>query len=252
MSGGGTVYHDLGNSNYSMIMPRGQFDRQKWAQTITEIINKDFFGGKGPADRLQVNERHDIYLLGSKVSGSAYRLGRHRAYHHGTFLRRTRLDVLERVLTPSMTSGSTLGVGSVRAPRVANVDMEHDEMCSAVTTGMEGYFDGGVVVDQVNPIDVLGSNGKLGLVSAIRSWDWMFRHSPSFTDQQTGIRVTKGVISSPEALAGVQFDKYFNVSSLYADYQGCCHPGHHRHPPLSPSTPSPLKPPQGHLSSVAT
>lgn len=99
-SGGGTVFHDGGNVNYSVICPPASFDRNKHAEMVMRAL-------RGLQKKsVRVNERHDIVLdvspstpTGShnpsdgrdsiktfKISGSAYKLTRTRSLHHGTCL----------------------------------------------------------------------------------------------------------------------------------------------------------------------
>jgi len=96
-SGGGTVFHDEYNVNYSVICPTSMFDRDLHAKMVVEALRSV----AGPHTR--VNERHDIVqdMNGTdprkgdpysgatrpfKISGSAYKLTRLRALHHGTCL----------------------------------------------------------------------------------------------------------------------------------------------------------------------
>ena len=86
-SGGGAVYHDLGNSNYSIIMPRSAFQRSTSVNLICRALHQLDI----PA---RVNERFDIVVNDDKVSGSAYKLTNDKAYHHGTMLIDSDLDAL--------------------------------------------------------------------------------------------------------------------------------------------------------------
>jgi lipoate-protein ligase A len=88
-SGGGTVFHDEGNVNYSVICPTSAFNRDKHAEMVVRALKS--LG----AEKARVNERHDIVmdkedkegiLKPFKVSGSAYKLTRLRSLHHGTCL----------------------------------------------------------------------------------------------------------------------------------------------------------------------
>ncbi|RYC59411.1 hypothetical protein CHU98_g6799, partial [Xylaria longipes] len=98
-SGGGTVFHDAGNVNYSVICPPASFDRDKHADMVVRALQ-----GLRKESSVRVNERHDIVLdvsrtqpsrdaVGTKdsvetfkISGSAYKLTRTRSLHHGTCL----------------------------------------------------------------------------------------------------------------------------------------------------------------------
>ncbi|ODV89108.1 hypothetical protein CANCADRAFT_133781 [Tortispora caseinolytica NRRL Y-17796] len=121
-SGGGTVFHDHGNYNFSVMMPRQQFDRDAYIQLLVPQLNR--YAGN---DKLFVNERHDIVNSSNqKVSGSAFKLVHSHAYAHGTMLLRSQLASLSQSLRPSYI-GSIIGRGveSVRSP-VANVEWLDD------------------------------------------------------------------------------------------------------------------------------
>lgn len=88
-SGGGAVFHDEGNLNFSVIHPRKSFDRNRHAEMVARALQR------AGAIHARVNERHDIVLDNFpsepqkstvKISGSAYKLTRFRAMHHGTCL----------------------------------------------------------------------------------------------------------------------------------------------------------------------
>ncbi|KNG80756.1 putative lipoyltransferase and lipoate-protein ligase [Aspergillus nomiae NRRL 13137] len=120
-SGGGAVYHDEGNLNYSVISPRTTFTRNKHAEMVVRALHRV------GATNTSVNDRHDIVMSTGqpqprKISGSAFKLTRHRALHHGTCLLDTpninRLGSFLR--SPARDYIKAKGVESVRSP-VANV-----------------------------------------------------------------------------------------------------------------------------------
>lgn len=90
-SGGGTVFHDLGNTNYCVMMPRDAFKRSTSATMVAHALhNLDI-----PA---KVNNRFDIVLGDRKISGSAYKIANNKSYHHGTMLIDTDLGKLGNIL----------------------------------------------------------------------------------------------------------------------------------------------------------
>lgn len=119
-SGGGTVFHDEGNVNYSVICPTAAFDRDKHASMVVRALNS--LG----VDRARVNERHDIVMdprVGEdaparKVSGSAYKLTRLRSLHHGTCLIKSpNLKYISEFLnSPAKPYITARGVDSVPSP----------------------------------------------------------------------------------------------------------------------------------------
>jgi len=128
-SGGGTVFHDFGNLNYSVIVPNDkEFIRAKHANMVVRALNALPQYGFG---EVKVNERNDIVVRKEdgwkKVSGSAFKLTRGRALHHGTLLFSSpNLKEMGELLTsPGRDFIQAKGVESVRSP-VANLRFEQD------------------------------------------------------------------------------------------------------------------------------
>lgn len=145
-SGGGTVFHDEGNLNWSITCPRNDFTRDKHAEMVVRALRK--LG----IDRARVNERHDIVLDQGhekrasdpqdthrtpytvdegalprplKVSGSAYKLTRQRALHHATtLLSSPNLHIIPQYLhSPAKKLIEAKGVESVSSP-VGNIGLD--------------------------------------------------------------------------------------------------------------------------------
>ena len=148
-SGGGTVFHDEGNVNFSVICPPPAFNRDKHAEMVVRAL-----GRLGRANT-RVNERHDIVMDvpptdggggggGStpaktfKISGSAYKLTRLRSLHHGTcLLRSPNLGLISPLLrSPAEPFIKARGVESVRSP-VANVGVDPEAFVDAVAAEFE-------------------------------------------------------------------------------------------------------------------
>ncbi|KAL2808723.1 hypothetical protein BJX63DRAFT_21413 [Aspergillus granulosus] len=121
-SGGGAVFHDAGNLNYSVICPRSSFTRNKHAEMMVRALHRV------GAVNTSANDRHDIVMSSMhgdtprKISGSAFKLTRFRALHHGTcLLDSPNIASLGSFLrSPAREYIKAKGVESVRSP-VANV-----------------------------------------------------------------------------------------------------------------------------------
>lgn len=113
ISGGGTVYHDLGNLNFSFIgpLPKGEgIDFDRMLRPIVRAM--DALGL--PVEHVG---RGDVRIGGSKISGNAAYLWRGRCLHHGTLLYDANLDALERLLdVPEKSEWKARSVRSVRSP----------------------------------------------------------------------------------------------------------------------------------------
>lgn len=121
LSGGGAVYHDLGNLNFTFILPATEFDVPRQLTVIQRAVGS--FGV--PA---QISGRNDVLAAGRKFSGNAfYRSGR-AAYHHGTLMIQADTDMMTKYLTVDKSKLQQRGVASVSA-RVVNLS----ELCADVT-----------------------------------------------------------------------------------------------------------------------
>ena len=133
-SGGGTVFHDLGNVNYAAIVPALGFTRDTHAEMVVEALKR----GGGVDRGVRVNERHDVVMAAGgvsvggeggevpevKLSGSAYKLARTTALHHGTMLIDTELWRVRRYINSEARGWiKGRGVASVRSP-IENIKVD--------------------------------------------------------------------------------------------------------------------------------
>ena len=111
LTGGGAVFHDLGNINFTFISLNnhsGLLDFKRFATPITEALN-------ALGVPCEFNGRNDMVVGESKVSGNAQHMHRDRALHHGTLLVASDLDRLGRFLTPAGVVLRTRAIASQRA-----------------------------------------------------------------------------------------------------------------------------------------
>ncbi len=153
-SGGGTVFHDQGNVNYSVICPTPVFDRDKHAQMVVRALQK--LG----VHQARVNVRHDIVLdkmdvvkkaegpatvkKTFKISGSAYKLTRMRSLHHGTcLLSSPNIKTIGGYLrSPLKGLLEARGDESVSSP-IANVEVPNEEFEEAVVAEFGSMYGAG-------------------------------------------------------------------------------------------------------------
>ena len=115
VTGGGAVYHDLGNLNYTIVGRSENLERDY--PEYAGILMKALQSLGVPAT---LSGRNDILVEGKKVSGFAKRVCKNRLMVHGTLMYKVDVDVLTHVLQPSSTKLQSKGVSSVRS-RVANL-----------------------------------------------------------------------------------------------------------------------------------
>ncbi len=168
LSGGGAVFHDRGNLNFTFLLPEEDFDRERQ----TEVLLRALRALGVPAER---SGRNDLLAAGRKFSGHAYYRHRGRAYHHGTLLLAADLDKLGRYLAPSPAKLRAKGVDSVRA-RVCNLrELAPGLTIPALKEALAASFGEvcGMRPERLAPESLRGPELD-ALTGRYGSWDWNY------------------------------------------------------------------------------
>jgi len=169
-SGGGAVYHDLGNLNFSFIVPREDYDVDR---QLTVVMNAVCACGLNA----EKTGRNDLTVDGRKFSGNAFRLLKESALHHGTLLIHSDMEQVGRYLTPDQDKLKAKGVKSVSS-RVINlsdlgkvtVEGMKEAMISAFR---EEYGEAEIAFADESEFPVFAS-----LLPRYESWEWNYGSSP--------------------------------------------------------------------------
>ena len=113
LSGGGAVYHDLGNVNFTIVTTRENFDVDRQTEVILRAVQKVGL-------RAEKNGRNDLTVEGRKFSGHSYYKSGSQCFHNGTIMVDVDKEPLEKYLNISLLKLRAKGVKSVRS-RVANL-----------------------------------------------------------------------------------------------------------------------------------
>lgn len=173
LSGGGAVFHDLGNLNFTFLCATENYDLVRQMQVIQTAcglagINTELSG------------RNDILVDGRKFSGNAFYNAKGKSYHHGTILISANLEKMTRYLTPSKAKLETKGIKSVKS-RVMNLSEVSpqltpkamiDYMVSAFgdVYGLKAERFGNINCDKVNE-----------LTKEYSSWEYLYGFAIPFT-----------------------------------------------------------------------
>ena len=121
-TGGGAVYHDLGNINFSFIVDKSLYDIRKQLSVIQDALLS--YGL-----RTEISGRNDLTCEGRKFSGNAFAKGQRNNLHHGTILIKTDGAMMQRYLNVDKAKLMKHGVSSVRS-RVVNLSELTPELTS--------------------------------------------------------------------------------------------------------------------------
>ena len=183
-SGGGAVFHDNGNLNFSFITDEKHYDLNRQMRVILNAVSK--LGLKA-----ELSGRNDITVDGKKFSGNAFSLAKGNRSHHGTILVNADLTKLSNYLCVSKEKMRSKGIDSVRA-RVCNIC----ELSSGLTVeAMRRLVIESFIEEYGAASEYVFDGPALAEVEERRerlaSWEWRFGKTPQF-DFETDKRFSFG------------------------------------------------------------
>ncbi|HFH6684861.1 TPA: lipoate--protein ligase [Streptococcus agalactiae] len=193
LSGGGAVYHDLNNLNYTIISnntQEGAFDFQTFSKPVIDTLAK--LGVKA-----EFTGRNDLEINGQKFAGNAQAYYKGRMMHHGCLLFDVDMSVLGQALKVSKDKIESKGIKSVRA-RVTNIV---DHLSDKIT--VQEFSDAilAQVKEEYPEMDeYVFSDAELSEIQAMRdnqfaTWDWTYGKAPEYTIER-GVRYPAGKITT--------------------------------------------------------
>lgn len=193
LSGGGAVYHDLNNLNYTIISNNTQeaaFDFQTFSKPVIDTLAK--LGVKA-----EFTGRNDLEINGQKFAGNAQAYYKGRMMHHGCLLFDVDMSVLGQALKVSKDKIESKGIKSVRA-RVTNI-VDHlsdkitvQEFSDAILAQMKEEYP--------EMDEYVLNDAELSEIQAMRdnqfaTWDWTYGKAPEYTIER-GVRYPAGKITT--------------------------------------------------------
>ena len=166
-SGGGAVFHDLGNLNFTFILPREHYDVHRQLNVIRRAVKT--FGID-----TEFTGRNDLVVTdsGAKFSGNAFRFSEHTGMHHGTLMVDVDMEKLGRYLAPGKDKLKAKGIESVRS-RVCNLRALNPGIAieSLIPALKEAFVAEYGPADEMSVSGVAGSDLNI-LEEKYASWDF--------------------------------------------------------------------------------
>ena len=175
LSGGGAVYHDMGNLNFTFSLRTQDYDLRRQQSVIVEACRSLGI----PAE---ISGRNDILTNGCKFSGNSFYSHNGRSFHNGTLLVGVDLTSLGRYLTPSRAKLESKGVASVRS-RVINLielkpDLTVERLAHAMVEAFETVY--GLTARELRKTDLDAAEIERRY-QRFHSYDWVYGKSVPFS-----------------------------------------------------------------------
>jgi lipoate-protein ligase A len=180
-TGGGAVYHDLGNINFSFIADKRLYDVKKQLSVIQDALLS--YGLQA-----EISGRNDLTCEGRKFSGNAFAKGQRNNLHHGTILIKTDGAMMQRYLIVDKAKLMKNGVKSV-ASRVINLselvpELTSESIKQPLITSFEKVYDG---KETVSDFDTLINIPEVQtIMSEISSRNFLFGRWEQFKTTKKG------------------------------------------------------------------
>lgn len=221
LSGGGAVFHDTGNLNFTFISTTNNYDLTRNMAVIQKAC---LMAGI----ETELSGRNDILANGKKFSGNAFYNSKGKSYHHGTIMINTDKEKLSRYLTPSKAKLKAKGVKSVKS-RVANLSefnpgLDAEAMKSYMISAAEDIFGAPAGVAHVSITQEITN-----LANLYKSDEFLFGYQPPFTFEcekrfewgniDLKVNVVKGIIKETKVYTDSM--DYSLSEKIQAALEGC-------------------------------
>ncbi len=215
LSGGGAVYHDLGNLNFTFVMWREQYDLHRQYEIIQNALRT--FGID-----TQFSGRNDLLIDGRKFSGSAYCCRKTACYHHGTLMVDVDLDKAAKYLSVSREKLKAHGVDSVHSRMInlksAAPSITIESLKDALMHACKSEY--GLKAKQ---IEIEGNSKKYS------DRDWLYRHESegnyeiskklSFGEVTIRFSLNQGMIEEIHVFTDAMVDEFTDWLEMHL--KGC-------------------------------
>jgi len=179
-TGGGAVYHDDGNINFSFVVPKALYDQTRQFRVIQRAV-ADF------GIVAELSGRNDILTEGRKFSGNAFSKGKYQDLHHGTLLIKGNMEDLQRYLKPKPAKLQKHGVASVRSRVVnlseLNAEITSDSIIPHLRSAFESEYSEKSEYSEFS--EIIKRPEVRALYEEFASDEWRYGRWRSFTAQRT-------------------------------------------------------------------
>ncbi|XP_070252770.1 lipoyl amidotransferase LIPT1, mitochondrial [Myotis yumanensis] len=180
-SGGGTVYHDMGNINLTFFTTKKMYNRMENLKLVVRALN-----AVQPQLDVQPTKRFDLLLDGQfKISGTASKIGRTTAYHHCTLLYSTDETLLSSLLKSpyqGIKSNATASIPSVvKSLSEKDPTLTSEILTDAIAAEYAAFHHIENQINLINPADETRFPGINSKARELQTWEWIYGKTPKFS-----------------------------------------------------------------------
>lgn len=177
-SGGGAVYHDLGNTNFTFISPKERYDKQRNFDILLDALAACGLNA-------ELSGRNDVLCQGRKCSGNAFQVTSTRGCHHGTLLIDADLSRIGEYLTPDKRKLEAKGIRSV-ASRVMNLreiepSFSHERFSEAIISAFRKEYGEDAPIQGLDASLLEQEPNLMETYRRLSSDAWRFGTTPRFS-----------------------------------------------------------------------
>lgn len=177
LSGGGAVYHDMGNLNFTFIVNdhgKEPFDFKSFTRPLVDAL-------KSLGVNAEFNSRNDIAIDGKKFSGNSQYAKRGRILHHGTILFNSKLSTIQSALKVKKDKFESKGIKSVKS-RVTNISdyLDQDYSLADFKNALLEFM-----FKDENIQEIFLTENDLKAIETLKddkyaTWEWNYGRSPTY------------------------------------------------------------------------
>lgn len=178
-TGGGAVYHDDGNINFSFVVPHEHYDQTRQFSVIRRAVES--YGLS-----TELSGRNDVLCEGRKFSGNAFNKSKYQHLHHGTILIKGNIEDLQRYLKVKPAKLQKHGVASVQS-RVVNLSELAPVSAENIVPRLREAFEKeyGAIAEEVSFDELLQCPEVKAIYEEMSSEEWRFGRWKSFVAQRS-------------------------------------------------------------------
>jgi lipoate-protein ligase A len=218
ISGGGTVYHDDGNVNYTMIIPKPQYKE-------SELLHLTIRGLRQLGLNVHIQNKNALFIGKYKIGGTAFRIAKTHVLHHGTILLNANLTIMKQVLQ-SPFHCETRGIASRPSP-VMNCNQIKPELHvesieRVLLKHLSAHFQ--ARVKPVMPPKATEDTDFEKIYKKMKSFEWIVGESPPVFlflheenhggEYRLKLKVEKGIITDVQLLSEKEIECFARFQSF--------------------------------------